>query len=302
MRSPSPAVPLAAACLAILFAGCASTVPGAAPAADSAQVRDQLFKLQKDSARILDRVEALAEKSSGDQAAPACAEAASKVDDLATEVRALEEQLLAAQRRLDELFSEVRALRRAAPAGWAPPAPVPPPEPGPGSAAEATATPNGPPAPAEAPAEASKGEASPGTGTAPGTAPAPAESPVDLFNRAYADFSQGHYELALAGFQRVLQLDPNGPLADDAQYWIGETYYTMQKYPEAAAAFDHLISAWPRSDHLRAAHLKKGLALFEGRRTTEGAIELQELIETWPGSDEARIAEDYLKRKGILQD
>jgi len=297
MRAPNPASLFLAACLGLVATGCATTMPGAAPATGSAEIRDQLFKLQKDSARILERVETLAEKASGDQASPACAEAATKVDDLATEIRALEEQVLATQRRLDELFSEVRALRRTAPTGWAATAPAPAPGGTPGGAAAA--------APADQQATAAAGQAGTGEANAPagGAGPeTPEESPVDVFNRAYADFSQGHYELALAGFQRVLQLDPNGPLSDDAQYWIGETYYTMQKYPEAAAAFDHLISAWPRSDHVRAAHLKKGLALFEGRRTTEGAIELQELIETWPGSDEARIAEDYLKRKGILQD
>ncbi len=298
MRAPTAGTLCLAASLGLFAAGCATTMPGAAPAADSAEIRDQLFKLQKDSARILARVETLAEESSGDRSNPACAEAATKVDDLATEIRALEEQVLATQRRLDELFSEVRALRRTAPAGWAAAPPAATPGGTAGGAAGAS-----PSATGEVPGETAAGGSGETAARAGTTGPeTPEESPVDVFNRAYADFSQGHYELALAGFQRVLQLDPNGPLSDDAQYWIGETYYAMQKYPEAAAAFDHLISAWPRSDHLRAAHLKKGLALFEGRRTTEGAIELQELIETWPGSDEARIAEDYLKRKGILQD
>ncbi len=299
MRVPGPASLVLAASLGFLVAGCATTMPGAAPTTGSAEIRDQLFKLQKDSARILEKVEALSEKASADGATPACAEAASKVDDLATEVRALEEQVLATQRRLDELFSEVRALRRAVPTGWAAAPPAPAPVTGGTDEGASAAASEGQQASAAA-GETAGGEQAARAGDT--TPKSPGESPVDVFNRAYADFSQGHYELALAGFQRVLQLDPNGPLSDDAQYWIGETWYAMQKYPEAAAAFDHLISAWPRSDHLRAAHLKKGLALFEGRRTTEGAIELQELIETWPGSDEARIAEDYLKRKGILQD
>ncbi len=280
--------------LAALAAGCATAPVGSTDPAGAAEVRDQLFKLQKDSARILEKLDQVTARDD-DRSTAACAAAASKVDDLATEVRALEEQVLATQRRLDELFSEVRALRRAGPTAWAA-APATPPQAGPAGDASPAAG-----EAASAGSEASAGQGQPGqpTAEAAATPATPSESPVDVFNRAYADFSQAHFDLALAGFQRVLQLDPNGPLSDDAQYWIGETWYAMGRYDEAAAAFDHLISAWPRSDKLRAAHLKKGLALFEGRRTTEGAMELQELIETWPDSDEARIAEEYLRRKGI---
>ncbi|MBP7147144.1 MAG: tetratricopeptide repeat protein [Acidobacteria bacterium] len=252
--------------LAVLFSG-----PGVL-AADP-EVQDQLFKLQKDTARLLDKLEKL-EQSQGDRSTAACAETVARMDALERQFRVLEEQLLAAQRQLDETLGEVRALRR--------------------SSAQ-------PLAPAQQPAPAGAAQLPP---TSPGpvvTAPAPAGgSPNDLFNAAYADYSRRHFDLALAGFESALRVDPDGPMADDAQYWIGETLYAMNRPLDAVQAFDRLISGFAGSDKVPAAHLKKGLALLDARRTTDGAQELQMLVKRWPESAEARIAQEHMKRRGLL--
>jgi TolA-binding protein len=288
IRTPAAVVPL----LALLAsAACATPIGGSsAGAADSAEIRDQLFKLQKDSARVLGALERLESESGEDGAQAVCAEAASRLDEMRQRLGALEEQSLATQQRLDQAIAELREIRRAGylnayaqqrpgagqPNAWESPEPV-----------------------EELPDEGSPGSG-PETGPPVATAPGGAQ-PEDLFNAAYADYSRGKYELALAGFDAARKADPQGKLADDSLYWLGETLYAMGRHIDAARTFEQVLVEYPSSERGIAARLKKGLALFEARRTTEGVSELQYVIDTWPDSDEARIAREYFRRKGIVE-
>lgn len=277
------AVPLALALA--LAAGCAG-FPGSEPISSTPpppDVQDQLFKLQKDSARVLEQLDAIQRKSA--DPTTACAEAAARTETLEREMRVIEEQLLATQRRLDEVLAEVRALRPAAGPVLGPARPpesgAPPPAAGPAAGAAVSAT------------TPSALAARPGPSTGTG-------SPTDLFNAAYSDYSRRHYELALAGFQAAFQADPTGPMADDALYWTGETLYAMGRYPDAVGAYDTLIESFPQGEKTPAALLKKGLAQFEAKDNAAAVATLQVLIRDHPNSDEARIAREHLRRRGAL--
>lgn len=274
---------------AVLLAACVPPVPGGATTADAGEIRDQLFKLQKDSARILGQIEKLEQPEEAGQERQLCAEAVTRIGELQQQLQAIEEQLLATQRRLDETLAEVRLLRRTPPPSWLTGSP--------GAAAPSTA--------ATLPTTQAP-TATPAAGAEPagdsGSEPPSTIAPEDLFHGAYADYSRGRYELALAGFEGALRADPAGPLADDCQYWIGECLVALHRYTDAAMAFEHLITAYPESDKLARAWLKKGIAQFEARRRVEGVETLEYVIATWPDSDEARIAREYFRRKGILEE
>ena len=40
---------------------------------------------------------------------------------------------------------------------------------------------------------------------------------------------------------------PNGALADNTQYWLGETFYVSKEYEHASAAFLRVLDGWPYS-------------------------------------------------------
>ena len=272
--------------------GCATTLEAATTRPrSSSDLQAQVFKLQKDTARILALLEEEDGRSSVDAQA-ACAEVAARLVEIERRMGAIEEQLLATQSRIDDAVTEVRTLRRTLPYTF-------------GRAEDTTgaghpAVPSGGAAPADT--RLSTGprpdEGSPAIEQGGGAPPVPA-SPEDRFNAAYADFSRGNYDLALTEFEQALRADPNGPLAATCQYFIGETLMAMSRYADAVAAFDQLISAYPDSQRVLTARLKRGIALFESRRTVEAVQALQDLINEEPDSDEARIAEEYLRRKGI---
>lgn len=297
---PFPLALLAAGML--LAAGCAAPLGGSGGASDASEVRDQLFKLQQDTAKILERLEELeserraAEADPGQRSAQeSCARAATRVADLEQQIQQLQTLLAEDRSRIEDLAQMLRSLRAGSDIpSWSSPEQLAevmqpgdtsgdgsPDRSGDGTAA-ADATGDG------------TGQQAEGGETAE-----PRASPEDLFNSAYTDYSRGNFELALAGFEAALRADPLGPRADDAQHWIGETLIEMERYEDAVEAFDRVIETYPDSSIVLRSRLKKGLALFDARRTARAVEVLQSLITEHPESDEARIAEEYLKRRGI---
>ena len=76
-----------------------------------------------------------------------------------------------------------------------------------------------------------------GMAAAPDSTAAPLGPPPatanDLYDAAYRDFSRGNYDLAIEGFRELLKYYPNMNLSDNAQYWIGECYYGLNKLSDA---------------------------------------------------------------------
>lgn len=266
---------------------CATPMAARQPGPTSDEVQRQLFKLQKDSQRILALLEEQgAEEGGGANAA--CAETATRVEELGRGMRILEEQLLETQAKLDIAIAELRALRRASAPTYSNVEGFP-----------ATGSTGGP----------SEGDAETVTKPAPGPGPDSSStpegtggSPEELFNAAYADFSRGKYELALMGFESSLKVDPEGPMAETARYYVGETLMAMGRFSDAVEVFDLLLAESPTGSRALTIQYKRGVALFEARRVVEGVQALQGLIDEAPDSDEARLARDFLRTRGIVEE
>jgi tol-pal system protein YbgF len=124
-------------------------------------------------------------------------------------------------------------------------------------------------------------------------------SPEELYNAAYGDFIKGSYDLARQGFQEYLKNYPETELSDNAQYWIGESFYVQGKFPEAIQQFDKVLRNYSRGDKVAAAALKKGYSLLEMKNTDLGVRQLRLVIELYPTSDSAQLARDRLNSMGV---
>jgi tol-pal system protein YbgF len=134
----------------------------------------------------------------------------------------------------------------------------------------------------------------PGPSGAAGAVP----DPEALYNTAYADFSKGNYELAIAGFEEYQERFPESALADNALYWIGECQFSQGNYRAAVDAFDRLLARYAKSDKAAAADLKKALAYLEQNQLKEGIVQLRYVVSRYPRTDEAQIAGDKLAGMG----
>jgi tol-pal system protein YbgF len=196
------------------------------------------------------------------------------VDAVGGEVRVVREKLDDNNVRLSRLSQELEALRAAIPPAAAPAMPM---DPG------AAAVPPGDPA-------------------AAGAAPLPAApstaglSPQRLYDTAYADFASGQWAMAITGFEMFIRSFPRSEQADQAQYYIAESYLIDGKFDQAVAAYDKVIANYPAGDQVPLAYYKRGIALLQLKQTDRARESWETCIKRYPESDASRLAKQGLDR------
>jgi tol-pal system protein YbgF len=116
------------------------------------------------------------------------------------------------------------------------------------------------------------------------------------YNRAFDLLKSADYPGAIAGFTRTAATFPDGALADNTQYWLGEAYYVTRDYDSAAAAFQRVLSKWPSSRKAPDALLKLGFTQIEQKRAGQARATLRQVVDRYPGTDAARLAADRLTK------
>jgi len=136
-----------------------------------------------------------------------------------------------------------------------------------------------------------------GSSTAPGT-PAPTGSSVEqtVYSQAFDALKAGSYSVAIAGFKDFLANYPSSPLAENAQYWLGETYYVNHEYDAAAGAFRNVLEKWPSSRKAPDAMLKLGYTQLELKKVAAARATLTEVTRKFPDSEAAKLAGERLRR------
>ncbi|HKT71695.1 MAG TPA: tol-pal system protein YbgF [Steroidobacteraceae bacterium] len=137
------------------------------------------------------------------------------------------------------------------------------------------------------------------SGAAAGSGPTaqPASSvEQSVYNQAFEALKAGSYSVAITGFKDFLSSYPASPLAENAQYWLGEAYYVNRDYDNASSAFRNVLQKWPNSRKGPDALLKLGYTQFELKRYGEARQTLQDVVQKYPDSDAARLASERLKR------
>jgi tol-pal system protein YbgF len=229
-----------------------------------AQVADLAAVLKAVAARI-DEQAGTSRKGFADQKIQA--------DIMVSDVRAVREKVDESNVRLGSLSEEVEALRaaQAAAAAQAPP-PVAP----------GDATPGAPAAPA---------------GQVPGARPGGfGASPSQAFESARSDYYMGQWSLAIQGFESYMKTFPKSDLADDAQYYIGETCYMSGKFKDAVTAYDRVIAGYPASNTLPDAYYKRGLALESDGQVAQARESFAFVVKNYPDSDAGRLAKQALDK------
>ncbi|HTY94694.1 MAG TPA: tol-pal system protein YbgF [Steroidobacteraceae bacterium] len=110
------------------------------------------------------------------------------------------------------------------------------------------------------------------------------------YNQAFEALKAGKYADAIAGFQQFMKNWPQSTLADNAQYWLGESYYVTRDFQDAAAAFQSVLDRWPDSRKAPDALLKLGYTQAELQHNAQARATLAQVSARYPGSDAANLA------------
>jgi len=164
-----------------------------------------------------------------------------------------------------------------------------------GGNAPAAPTPTNSPAPAPAAVNAAPAAAAANAGnnTAGPTDPAAAQVTYDA---AFKSLRAGDYAASSRGFRDFLQKYPDSPLAPNAYYWLGESYYVTMNYPVALEAFQRLVSQFPQSDKVPDGLLKVGYCQVEMKQKDAAIATLKSVSTKYPGSKAAGLAQERLRR------
>lgn len=153
-----------------------------------------------------------------------------------------------------------------------------------------------PAAPVAAGAGAGSGSSAVAAGTAAVGAPPPADEQQRSYDAAFTALKDARYADAINGFRGLLEVAPDGALAPNSQYWLGEAYYVTRDYERAAQAFDAVGRRWPDSGKAPGALLKLGYSQYELKRYDEAKRTFGELVARYPDTDAARLAQERMKR------
>ena len=127
---------------------------------------------------------------------------------------------------------------------------------------------------------------------------AAAPSPEDekaAYDQAFQALKDLRYADAAEQFQAFLTRYPGSEYADNAQYWLGESYYVTRNYDLALTAFQDLLDHFPDSPKAPDALLKIGYTHYELEQWDSARAALTQVQEQYPDSTLSRLAENRLR-------
>jgi tol-pal system protein YbgF len=195
------------------------------------------------------------------------------VDTLSGDVRVVREKIDETNVRIASLTQDVEGLRELIPQPGAQPAP--------------SGDPDAAPPEGETPAT---------SGTAPTAPTALGISPRRLYEQAFADYAGGQWSIAIQGFDMYLKTYPKSELADDAQYYIGESYASASNHKEAVAAYQRVIDDYPESNMLPEAWYKLGISYDRLGQPDRARAAFEQVVKKFPQSAPGGLARQGLER------
>ena len=129
---------------------------------------------------------------------------------------------------------------------------------------------------------------------APPVAPVAEPDPTSLYRAAYGRLKAGQAVEAADDLRGFVSRFPQHDLADNAQYWLGESYYTRGDYKDAEPEFRAVIRRWPSGNKAPDALLKLGYCMLQLGERAEGRTTLEQLVEHYPRTEAALLAQKRL--------
>jgi tol-pal system protein YbgF len=128
-----------------------------------------------------------------------------------------------------------------------------------------------------------------------GVSKVPSSEYEATYQQAREAFEARDYNTALNLFQSLIASNPNHPLADNAQYWIGECHYALRKYDAAIIDFQKVFT-FPNSNKLADAQFKLVLCYLKKGEPEKAREEFQRLQTEFPNSPYVQRAQAILAK------
>lgn len=131
--------------------------------------------------------------------------------------------------------------------------------------------------------------------TAAAQAAAMPSDPDEFYKLAKKKFDDGDIAASRDLFVKFLSKWKSNSLSDNAQYWIGETYFHDKDFRRAGLEFQKVCDTWPKSDKAPDAAYMVANSFAELNLTDDARTFLQNVIDTYPKTSAAKNAEKKLQ-------
>ena len=147
--------------------------------------------------------------------------------------------------------------------------------------------------------------AAPATAVSEDASPQPAQTPqravvgaqiAEEYRQAITMFGRGRHADARRAFEAVFEADPSGDLADNALFWIGETYFAAKDYTNAVRSYMRVVNDYPAQNKAPDALFKTAMVQVRTGDLALARKTLQQVIERYPYSSTASTAKAELER------
>ncbi len=117
----------------------------------------------------------------------------------------------------------------------------------------------------------------------------------ETYRKGIQLYREGQAEASVQQFREFLRGNPKSPLADNAQYWIGEAYFAQSDYNRSIIELNEVLLKYPQGDQVPGALLALATSFSNSGDKIDAKLILQKLISDHPKSEEAQIARQQLQ-------
>lgn len=116
------------------------------------------------------------------------------------------------------------------------------------------------------------------------------DDPVAQYEHAKSDLDQDQLPAARLQFERLLEQYPKHDLADNALYWLGESYRRQALWLKAAQYYMRVVQSYPKANKVPDALLQLGACYREMGEDDNSTEVWQQLQAKYPNEAAAKIA------------
>jgi tol-pal system protein YbgF len=106
----------------------------------------------------------------------------------------------------------------------------------------------------------------------------------EQYQNAFSLLSQANYGEAELALRAFVDEHPDDPLAGNAKYWLGETYYVRQDFQQAAITFAEAYQRYPDNSKAADNLLKLGMSLSALGSNDDACGTFAELLKRYPNA------------------
>lgn len=119
-----------------------------------------------------------------------------------------------------------------------------------------------------------------------------------MYSYAYELYRNGKYEESRVKFTEFLAKYPADDLSDNAVYWLGEIRYAEKDYEGAVAEFNRLVTLYPDGNKVPDGLIKMAYSYGSLGKRSESVAVLKKIINDYPGTRAYNLARTRLAALG----